>query len=229
MTYEAFFARAIRDFLEDRTIGEDAMLSLARTLRIQLPADVVVLSYPSKERRGTWVSKVILTAEDVETKGIGYFSQQMQSSSPPTDRDVATLVVEMLRHEVHEQLRLEPHKVPPPVCDRCAFDARTVEGATTYRCDSCGDEVCTDCSDNLPAPGGIACTDCINELAMDLYDAHNIGGQPEDRLTWSQMLEEFEDGHVAYEAMARLAIARGAGVPKRQPQEENEDHDEATT
>lgn len=224
----AFLARAVRAFLEERTIGEDEMLRLARTLRIELPADVVVLSYPSKQAhlRGTWTSKVILAATDVETKQPGYFSQEVGTDHPPTDREIATFVLEMLRHEVHEQLGLKPHEVPPPVCDRCAFDARTVEGSATYRCDSCGDEVCTECSDNLPSPGGIACTDCINELAIELYDAASSGERASERLSWSEMLEQFEDGHVPYEAQARLMIARGARVPRKE--EEVEDH-EATT
>lgn len=93
-----------------------------RTIELPLPSKVTALVYESTSEPGTWVISVHVEALDVETKQPGIFATTWRGADEPTDSDVAEAMIEMLAHEIREQLGLDPH-------DRNSVDA----GSDTLR------------------------------------------------------------------------------------------------
>lgn len=79
------------------------------TIEIDLPKKCTVLVFESMETPGTWIIKANICARDVETGDDGYFTTLWQGGKP-SRRDVLATLVNMLRHELAEQLGLDPHR-----------------------------------------------------------------------------------------------------------------------
>jgi hypothetical protein len=81
------------------------------TIAVRMPESCDVLVYPSTEEPGTWKTQVHLRAADVTDPAgeLSTFGSTWQSPHAPTLEDVAKQVIDMLAHEVREQLGLNPH------------------------------------------------------------------------------------------------------------------------
>ena len=85
---------------------------------IELPARCTVLVYQSEQYPGEWIVKTNITTRDVETGEQGMFgatryfvpAKGKTKTRKPSMRQVARAVFDSLRHEVEEQLGLNPHK-----------------------------------------------------------------------------------------------------------------------
>lgn len=85
------------------------MIDVSETISIRSPNSITVLVYKS-DNAPTWVTKVIVEAICVETDKPETFSKIFESDVKPSRQELADLVVEMLAHEVAEQLGLGPHQ-----------------------------------------------------------------------------------------------------------------------
>ncbi len=79
------------------------------TIEIAMPMAVTVLVYKSETKPG-WITKVMLTTTCVETGEPDTFAQTTESPAKLSRQELADIVVDMLAHEVAEQLGLGPHQ-----------------------------------------------------------------------------------------------------------------------
>jgi hypothetical protein len=93
------------------TLPTDDELSKLDTLieiEVPLPTSCKVLVYPSTQFPGERVIKVMVEASDVETGKPGGFDVTW-TVKHLNRREIADAVIDMIKHEVEEQLALDPH------------------------------------------------------------------------------------------------------------------------
>jgi len=93
---------------DQMTPSEVKAFNAGRSISFALPSRVTVLIYKSSQHDG-WNTHAMLDAVDVVTGEPGSFGAIYQHPSEPTPREIAEHVIEQLRHEVEEQLGLDPH------------------------------------------------------------------------------------------------------------------------
>ena len=80
------------------------------TITLRLPTKAEILVYPSQERPGDWVVKANVEAIDIQTGQPGHFTTTLRwHGGPPPRNEIAQAMINMLAHEVCEQLGLDPH------------------------------------------------------------------------------------------------------------------------
>jgi len=92
------------------TRSEVTAFNGGRNVTISLPSRVIVMVYKSSQHSG-WNTHAMMDAVDVVTGETGSFGSTDQHANEPTQREIADHVIEQLRHEVEEQMGLDPHGV----------------------------------------------------------------------------------------------------------------------
>lgn len=84
------------------------MVSDGRAIVVGTPSSVTVLVYESIQHDG-WNTHVTMDAVDVITGETESFGSVYQYPSEPTKQDIVDHIMDQLRHEVEEQMGLDPH------------------------------------------------------------------------------------------------------------------------
>ena len=80
------------------------------TIVIRLPTNAEILVYPSQEHPGDWLVSANVEAIDVTTGRPSHFSTRLKwHGGPPPRGEIAQTMINMLAHEICEQLGLDPH------------------------------------------------------------------------------------------------------------------------
>lgn len=84
-----------------------------RMIELRMPKHCKVHVFRSTDPAndpGTWIIKAEVEALDVDTGKLGFFATTWRGGEPSLE-DVAQTVVNMLAHEVAENLGLDPHRI----------------------------------------------------------------------------------------------------------------------
>lgn len=84
-------------------------MTRGETISVAMPLEIRVLIYPSATSPGSWVSHISAVAKDVLDGELAVFGSVREHAAEPTRVEIADHVADWLRHEVMEQLGLDPH------------------------------------------------------------------------------------------------------------------------
>jgi hypothetical protein len=86
------------------------MAEEAETIELRLPTKATILVYPSSESPGDWLVKANVEAIDVATGQPGCFTTTLKwHGAKPPRGEIAQTMINMVAHEICEQLGLDPH------------------------------------------------------------------------------------------------------------------------